>query len=266
MNRAITEDQLRAVLAASESRRTITPPDSEPLVALITFKTLSSESFARVRAFQSTVQRELGLTFVVVGGGYGCTKVVVKIVEIESDDPEETRAILNQLLLDERVRCAARKVPFDILTVSAPYARLDLRTGAVEGFQQLNIHANEVTMGDKSGDQYITEKAGVVGKYAKVEHFTQIWNEFASKEQVDLPTLAQELGRLRVALKQETNTSAEQDVAAGAVAQAEVAAHDGNGPKALKALASAGRWALEIAEKIGVAVAAAAIKSTLGMG
>ena len=51
----------------------------------------------------------------------------------------------------------------------------------------------------------------------------------------------------------------------GAVANAEQSAKVGNGPKTLKSLKSAGKWAPGFAEKIGVGVATAALKSALGI-
>jgi hypothetical protein len=49
-------------------------------------------------------------------------------------------------------------------------------------------------------------------------------------------------------------------------AMAEKAATEGDGPKALQYLKAAGKWAQEAATKIGVEVAAAAIKSAMGVG
>jgi len=56
-----------------------------------------------------------------------------------------------------------------------------------------------------------------------------------------------------------------QAVALGEVAQAELAARAGDGPQALKHLASAGKWAFDVATKIGAAVAAYAIKNAMGL-
>jgi hypothetical protein len=55
----------------------------------------------------------------------------------------------------------------------------------------------------------------------------------------------------------------EQDEAIGAVAAAVKTASKGDGPTTLQHLKAAGQWALGIAEKIGVAVAAEAIKRAL---
>lgn len=54
-------------------------------------------------------------------------------------------------------------------------------------------------------------------------------------------------------------------MAIGAVATAEAAAKTGNGPKALEYLKKAGNWAFDVATKIGTDIAAAALKSSMGM-
>jgi hypothetical protein len=51
--------------------------------------------------------------------------------------------------------------------------------------------------------------------------------------------------------------------AINAVAAAEEAAAQGDGPTVLRHLKAAGKWALGVAEKIGAAVAAEAIKRTM---
>ena len=80
---------------------------------------------------------------------------------------------------------------------------------------------------------------------------------------IDLPKLAEELGRLRGAMKGEATGTREQDKAIGAVADAEEAAAKGDGPATLRYLKSAGGWALGLAEKLGVEVAKEALKKAI---
>jgi hypothetical protein len=122
-------------------------------------------------------------------------------------------------------------------------------------------HFKELHMGDK----YYTGVAGAVGPGA--QNFGQVWSQVGGN--IPLDKLGPELGRLREAMKSEAmkseETKPEQDMAIGAVAAAQQAANNGSGPKALEYLKSAGEWALQVAEKIGVGVATAAIKSSLGV-
>jgi hypothetical protein len=118
----------------------------------------------------------------------------------------------------------------------------------------------EVIMGDK----YHTGQAGVVGRGNLVvgNTFHQFWEKMDAKP--DLNELARELAQLRTAMRSEAK-EADDDLKVAAVAEAEKAAKGGNGPAALEALKSAGGWALDVAEKIGVGVAIAAIKTAMGI-
>lgn len=80
---------------------------------------------------------------------------------------------------------------------------------------------------------------------------------------IDLPKLAEELRRLRDAMKGEATATREQDKAIGAVADAEEAAAKGDGQSALRYLKSAGTWTLGIAQQIGVALATEALKKAM---
>jgi hypothetical protein len=115
------------------------------------------------------------------------------------------------------------------------------------------------------GDKYTVGQAGAVGpqSHAHDMNFNQLWQQGAD-EKIDLTTLATELSLLRSKLKEEA-TEPHQDAAVGAIASAEVAAKEGKGPEALEHLAKAGKWALGVAEKIGVGVATAALKEALGV-
>jgi hypothetical protein len=112
-----------------------------------------------------------------------------------------------------------------------------------------------------SGDTYNTGQAGAVGPKAHAHDMTfqQVQNQGA----LDLPRLAEELARLRAAMKQETEGAAEQDEAIGEVAKAEKAAGQGDDRTMLRHLKTAGTWTLGVAEKIGVPLAVEAIKRAM---
>lgn len=141
--------------------------------------------------------------------------------------------------------------------------RTKLELNNLSGLKKMETskpNIQEIIMGDK----YTVGQAGAVGpnSHAHDITFNQIWNQIEGN--IDLPRLADELGLLRQAMKK-VATESDQDVAVGAVAAAEQEAKKGNGPKALEYLKSAGKWTLELAEKIGVGVATAAIKGALGV-
>jgi uncharacterized protein YjbI with pentapeptide repeats len=110
------------------------------------------------------------------------------------------------------------------------------------------------------GDTYnVSGQAGAVGPgaHAHDNAFQQV------QSGIDLPKLADELGRLRAAMKGETIGTREQDKAVGAVADAEEAAVKGDGPAALRYIKGAGTWALGVAEKIGVELVTEALKKAM---
>jgi len=92
--------------------------------------------------------------------------------------------------------------------------------------------------------------------------FQQIWNQIQGS--VALPQLAHDLGQLQSALRSQAKEP-EHEIAIGAIAAAEAAAKHGDGAKTLEYLKKAGSWAFDVATKIGTDIAAAAMKSSMGM-
>ncbi|MDO8438870.1 MAG: hypothetical protein Q7S67_01335 [Telluria sp.] len=118
----------------------------------------------------------------------------------------------------------------------------------------------EVVMGDK----YEAVQAGSQGRYSTASNmtFNQIWLQ--NKDQIDLNLLGDELAKLRDELLTKA-AEPEHYVEMGAIASAELAAKKGDGKQVFEALSKAGKWSLSVAEKIGIGVATAAIKSSLGI-
>jgi len=250
------------------SKRQIGPAvgEGKRLVSFISFRTLTAADKSSILNFIRWMRTELGLTAEIVGGGFGCTKVTVKIIELEAADASELEAILDRLLYDEQVQKSARRVPFDVIATNNPGARRSLRTGAVEGpVQHVTINAKEVQVGSRGGDMYSADRGGIAGKTVKIDQLTQTWNEWSdAADAPNLAALTAELTTLRSELKR-LGTTPEQDADVGVVAQAEVAAKAGDGAKMLESLASTGKWVLGVAEQIGVHIAAAAIRKAMGL-
>jgi hypothetical protein len=113
-------------------------------------------------------------------------------------------------------------------------------------------------------DQYVTGQAGAVGPKSNAQNmtFNQIWSQKSSD--IDLTQLATDLTALRAAMR-ERATEPDDDLALADVTRAQLAASRGDGPETLSHLERAGKWALGVATAIGAGVAAAAIKSALGL-
>jgi len=114
------------------------------------------------------------------------------------------------------------------------------------------------------GDKYQAVQAGAMGPGAHAHdiNFSQVWNQLSAS--FDLTSLANELSKLRVYLKEKA-TDAEHDITVGSLALAEQAAKKGDGSKTLEYLAKTGKWVLDAATQIGATLAAEAIKKSLGM-
>jgi hypothetical protein len=122
-----------------------------------------------------------------------------------------------------------------------------------------------VVSGDMTvGDTYTATQVGSMGPYAQAHDttFQQIWDKNAGT--IDLQSLARELGTLRAVLRRRASEP-EHDLSLGAVAGAETAAKQNDGPKVLAYLRAAGKWALDGATEVGTTIAAAAIQKSLGM-
>lgn len=155
----------------------------------------------------------------------------------------------------------------DFLKVQDPsaierYTLMQVQAGDLRGRYQHDTRKQyvEVVM----GDQYnISGQAGAIGPDAHAHDMTfgQTWQQLQNS--VDLTRLATELRQLHEAMQRDAVEPSHQ-LAAGAVAAAEQSALQGDGPKVVEYLKSGGKWALSVAEKIGVGVATAAIKGALG--
>lgn len=143
------------------------------------------------------------------------------------------------------------------------YTQTLVRAGSLDGRYEFGTRGvfTEVVM----GDQY--NNSGQTGAFGPNAHahdmtFQQIWNGMSNK--IDLAALAVELARLRTAMESEARQPSEK-FAVGAIAAAEESAKQNDGPKAMEYLKSAGKWAFSVAEKIGVGVATAALKTSIGL-
>jgi hypothetical protein len=116
------------------------------------------------------------------------------------------------------------------------------------------------------GDQYnIRGQVGAVGPGAEAKDnvFEQLWRESSIGDE-DLERLAEELARLRAALKDRA-TDPQGELEAATVGLAEQAAREDDRAAILRHLRAASQWALEVAKEIGVPVAQAAIRTALGL-
>jgi hypothetical protein len=116
-----------------------------------------------------------------------------------------------------------------------------------------------------TGDAYVNKgQAGVMGPSGTAggNIFQQTWTD--AQGSIDLKSLSADLLTLRKQLR-ELDQDGSHDIEIGAVAAAEKAAAAGDPPEVLNHLKAAGKWAFEMATKVGTSVAAAALKTALGL-
>jgi hypothetical protein len=124
-----------------------------------------------------------------------------------------------------------------------------------------NIQGDQIMA---EGDVYRVRdsKVGVVGPHASVGEIN--FNKSWQGADLNIDSLTEQLSSLLQALKEQAESPEELEQVVS-VSRAKAAAESGDGPKALQYLAATGRWVLSVAEKIGVGVATAALRTALGV-
>jgi hypothetical protein len=191
--------------------------------------------------------------------------VVELVIEDSGNRPPEHVEQLKAALESE----AQQKVEYQRQALAEKKKRLELE-GALK-YSDAVIDKLILRPTIHQGDAYhmsdtysISGQAGAVGPGAQAHDntFNQIVNRL--EQSIDLTQLASELAMLRQAMSAEAK-DAEHFIAMGKVAEAEKAADAKDSSKVVEFLKSAGKWAFDTATKIGVSVAAEAIKQSMGI-
>jgi uncharacterized protein YjbI with pentapeptide repeats len=114
------------------------------------------------------------------------------------------------------------------------------------------------------GDKYNIGQAGAAGPHAHAHDMT--FNQIGGniEKAMELSALAGELTTLREAMSREAAVAGHY-IALGEVAKAEEAAKAKDSSKVAESLKGAGKWALDVATKIGTSLASEALKESMGM-
>jgi uncharacterized protein YjbI with pentapeptide repeats len=128
--------------------------------------------------------------------------------------------------------------------------------------QAITLYDHKMS-GINVGNTYnVSGQAGAVGANAHAQNMTSDQISSQIEKSMSLSQLANELSKLRQAMKNEATDPAH-DIAISAVAMAEKAARDKDRSRIIESLSFAGKWALEIASKIGGSVLTEAIKKSI---
>jgi hypothetical protein len=123
------KDKLEEVIALSEAKKLVAIPSSDKVLELISYRTFDKHDIKAIRRFQAIIAEEFKIQLVVIGGGYGCTKI---IFHLDKASPDEVRIMIQELLESSMFREAALNVDFEIAIVRNPDARIVLKNGKSE--------------------------------------------------------------------------------------------------------------------------------------
>jgi hypothetical protein len=197
-------------------------------------------------------------------GGASVTLTVEDLAGRDPDAFEQERKCLEtelKCVVEERDwlrQCLGPMLPAFYAAVDKALSRPSQVNNIYNPSAPTAIEGPTVIKGDTN---IVTGQAGAVGRRSKVSKST--FQQIQAGASIDLPKLAEELGRLHAAMKGEATGTREQDKATVAVADAEEAALKGDGSAALQYLRSAGKWTLGIAEKISVPLAVEVLKRAI---
>jgi hypothetical protein len=148
--------------------------------------------------------------------------------------------------------------PDELAFCNAIKTEIQRRKDMLNSIPASNVSIGEIVM----GDSYKVGQAGAVGPNAHGHDitFNQVWTELQAT--MDVTKLAEELSTLRQQMRKVALEPA-QDIAISEIARAEQSVKAGDGSKTVAYLKSAGKWALDVATKIGTSLAAEAIKKSM---
>jgi hypothetical protein len=205
------------------------------------------------------------LRFESIEDGPGGAVLTIVVEDVGDTSPKQTERLKTAIRAEAeekvcRLREALESERVSVLVLGTEVRRLEQMVDNLLSRPTFYLQEGDVIMGDK----YNTGQAGAVGPHAHAHGMTfqQVGGNIESV--TDLAELATELSALCLAMGREaTETSHYKAIIA--VAEAEQAAKANNSSKVAQSLKGVGKWALDIATKIGTSLATEAIKESMGM-
>lgn len=234
----------------------------------------------KAKLWQQTIQVEIAAqVFFVKHSKTNTAKLAAVQALFHQGDPGRTalQAIVHSVDLPEEICSQAKKflemlqnneAPVNKTPPKASKSRRGVsksKPAEVPNITITNIHQveNNAPMNDKGDTINNSGQIASTGRNSDVHDNTFILGDNRLNE-INLAALSEELAALRAELRKEVpNPTAEQDSELGALAQAEVEAKNGNQAGTLQHLRRTGKWALTVAERIGVALVAAILKDSI---
>lgn len=205
------------------------------------------------------------LRFESIQDGPGGAVVTIVVEDAEDTSPAQAERVRAEIQAEAEQKAARLKEALagerqSVLLLKSDVRRLEWTVDKILSRPTFYLQGGDARM----GDEYNVGQAGVAGPYGHAHDMT--FNQIGGniERRMDLSALAGELATLRRTMKGEA-TEPEHDAAVGEVAKAEQAAQAKDSSKVAESLKGAGKWALDVATKIGTTLASEALKESMGL-
>jgi hypothetical protein len=205
------------------------------------------------------------LRFESIQDGPGGAVVTIVVEDAEDTSPAQVERLRAEIQSEAEQKAARLKEALEgerqsVLLLKSDVRRLEWTVDKILSRPTFYLQGGDARM----GDEYNIGQAGAAGPHAHAHDMTfqQIGGNI--EKSIDLSELAGELATLRQAMKSEATEPAH-DAAVGKVAEAEAAAQAKDSSKVAESLKGAGKWALDVATKIGTSLATEAIKESMSV-
>lgn len=156
-------NKLIDVLKATIEKKYLVPNEKGFLFSLISLKTFGADSAERIQRMINNIQLVTGLRLKIVGGGFGCTKITIKVeVEVETDSPEDTQALVNTLLKSKSLEVLATQNGFSRLVIDSPYEGKNLVNGNIDGWRDKKSNTSSIGSDVRLGEQNLSTGSHLV--------------------------------------------------------------------------------------------------------
>ena len=132
-------DLLYEVIEAISNRKKIPPTTSKNVITLLSFFSFKSEDIPKIRNFQEHIAKLFNVKLIVIGGGYGCSRINFSVV---ASSPKKASEFIKDILDSQIFRQEALEANFSILITDKPYERVDLKSGKKDGYSNIAINVN----------------------------------------------------------------------------------------------------------------------------
>src|SRR5438477_9312384 len=127
-------DEFDSVVADAANRRASYPNSFDWALSFVTERFLSPSDKQVFREFQKRATEEYGVDLRVIAGGYGCTRLILRIDG--TSNPDAAAQFIIALFRDRTIQLPP-ELEFHIARLHNPPVEVNLKTGEIKKAQQL---------------------------------------------------------------------------------------------------------------------------------